>query len=40
MKKSVHADSCILWVVHTGNHDRIAVRPRDEGFACVGWKDV
>ena len=32
--------SSTLWVVHIGKNDRIALRARDEGFACIGWTDV
>ncbi len=27
----------VLWVIHIGNNDRIALRARDKGFVCIGW---
>jgi restriction system protein len=27
----------VLWVIHIGNNDRIAMRARDKGFVCIGW---
>jgi len=33
-------DKNILWVVHIGNDDRIALRARDEGFVCIGWTSM
>lgn len=27
----------VLWVVHIGKDDKVPLRSRDEGFACIGW---
>lgn len=30
----------VLWVVHIGNNDRIALRAKEEGFVCIGWTEI
>lgn len=30
----------ILWVIHIGNNDRIALRAVEEGFVCIGWTSI